>query len=308
MRWRPQPVPFGLGRRRGPSTRLRRPQSRAPHPVPEPGAKAQLCRKISELTSDPVPPAATVGVVVSRRLRGRQGGRRAQDEPCAGRRRPARRAAGPADAAGRGRTATAVPAPAAPGPLSVAEALLSGAAELAQQMGREVPRRVRTMLRGRGGAAAPRPPSMLRDQPKLPWRGPLTPGRSFSWVSVPLDDGQVDRAHDLRDRERRGVRRRRRGDPRVSPSPRACRPSGRSSRTSRRRCAAKPTGRLWGTTATSRTVALPTHIADPLERLHESQAQTKPSGSASTAGRCSGRSGSTLHRRSCCDRCCGSPG
>ena len=30
-----------------------------------------------------------------------------------------------------------------------------------------------------------------------------------------------------------------------------------------------------GTTATSRTVALPTHIADPLERLRESQAQTK---------------------------------
>ena len=186
MRWRPQPVPFGLGRPAwtvDPGFDVRNHVHRTR--VPEPGTKAQLCRKISELTSDPVPRPATVGVVVSRRLRGRQGGRRAQDEPCAGRRRPARRAAGPADAAGRGRTTTAVPAPAAPGPLSVAEALLSGAAELAQQMGREVPRRVRTMLRGRGGAAAPRPPSMLRDQPKLPWRGPLTPGRSFSWVSVP---------------------------------------------------------------------------------------------------------------------------
>nr|HRD12567.1 wax ester/triacylglycerol synthase family O-acyltransferase [Mycobacterium sp.] len=57
MRWRPQPVPFGLGRPAwtvDPGFDVRNHVHRTR--VPEPGTKAQLCRKISELTSDPVPP------------------------------------------------------------------------------------------------------------------------------------------------------------------------------------------------------------------------------------------------------------
>ncbi|MCB0935792.1 MAG: DUF1298 domain-containing protein [Mycobacterium sp.] len=276
MRWRPQPVPFGLGRPAwtvDPGFDVRNHVHRTR--VPEPGTKAQLCRKISELTSDPVPPGRPPWELWF--LDGYEGGKvvaalKMNHALADGGRlvelldlltRPA-----------AGVPPTAVPAPAAPGPLSVAEALLSGAAELAQQMGREVPRRVRTMLRGRGGAAAPRPPSMLRDQPKLPWRGPLTPGRSFSWVSVPLDEVKSI-AHTISGTVNAAVFAVAAGAIReclLAEGLPAERPVIAN-------VAAKVRGetdrRLWGTTATSRTVALPTHIADPLERLHESQAQTK---------------------------------
>ncbi len=276
MRWRPQPVPFGLGRpawTNDPGFDVRNHVHRAR--VPKPGTKAQLCRKISEVTSDPVPPGRPpwelwfldgyegTKVVAALKMNHAlaDGGRLVELLD-----RLSRPDSGAAP--------TAIPVPDAPGPLTVAEALLAGAAELAQQVGREVPRRVRTMLRGRGGAAAPRPPSLVRDQPKLPWRGPLTPGRCFSWVSVPLDDVRAI-AHAISGTVNAAVFAIAAGAIReclVVEGLATDRPVVAN-------VAAKVHGetdsRLWGTTATSRTVALPTHIADPLERLRESQAQTK---------------------------------
>ncbi len=57
MQWRPQPVPFGLGRPLWVTDSgfdIRNHIRRAR--LPEPGTKAQLCRTISEATSDPIPP------------------------------------------------------------------------------------------------------------------------------------------------------------------------------------------------------------------------------------------------------------
>lgn len=57
MQWRPHPVPFGLGRPAwvaDPGFDIRNHIHRTR--VPQPGTKAQLCRTISEVTSEPVPP------------------------------------------------------------------------------------------------------------------------------------------------------------------------------------------------------------------------------------------------------------
>ena len=277
MRWRPQSVPFGLGRPAwtiDPDFDVRNHVHRAR--VPEPGTKAQLCRKISEVTSEPIPSGrppwelwffdgyqgrkVVAALKMSHALA--DGGRLVELLDLLAR----------PDA---GAPPTAVPAPEAPGPLTVAEGLLAGAAELAQQIGHEVPRRVRTMLRGRGGGGAPRrPPSLVRDQPKLPWRGPLTPGRSFSWVSVPLDDVKAI-AHAISGTVNAAVFAVAAGAIReclLAEGLAVDRPVVANVAAKVR---GENDGRLWGTTATSRTVALPTHLADPLARLRESQAQTR---------------------------------
>jgi hypothetical protein len=122
---------------------------------------------------------------------------------------------------------------------------------------------------------------MLR-APKMPWRGPLTPPRSFSWVSLSLGEvkeiakvisGTVNdvifaivagavreclaEAGMLQDR------------PVVANAAAKSRKEGDT--------------RLWGTSATSVAFALPTHVADPLERLnaaHEQNAAVKAQAAA----------------------------
>lgn len=276
MQWRPHPVPFGLGRPAwvaDPGFDIRNHVHRT-H-VPKPGTKPQLCRTISAVTSEPVPPnqppwelwfiegydGGKVVAALKMNHALADGGRLVelldrltQPDP--------------------GAAPDVVPVPHPPAALSGVDALLASAAELADQVRHAVPRRLRSIWQARGGDPAPRTPSIVREQPKLPWRGPLTPGRSFSWVSVPLNDakamaqtvsGTVNavvfaiaagaiREYLLAE----GLPTER---PVVGNAAAKVRGDG--------------DGRLWGTSATNRTFALPTHLADPLARLHEAQVQTK---------------------------------
>jgi diacylglycerol O-acyltransferase / wax synthase len=190
MQWRPQPVPFGLGRPTwvtDPGFDIRNHVRRAR--LPRPGTKAQLCHKISEATSDPIPPGrppwelwfiegyegSKIVAALKMNHALADGGRLVELLDLLSHPDP-------------GAPPGAVPVPRAPDAAEGADALRSGIAELVHQFRHALPRRVHAMWQARGSASAPRSPSMLRDQPKLPWRGPLTPGRSFSWVSVPLDE------------------------------------------------------------------------------------------------------------------------
>jgi hypothetical protein len=115
---------------------------------------------------------------------------------------------------------------------------------------------------------------LLRDQPKLPWRGPLTPPRSFSWVSLPLD-------------EVKGISKVVSGTVNdvvfaiVAGAVREClaKEGMLSDRPAIANTAAKVSregdNRLWGTAATNRAFKLPTHLGDPLERLRAAHVQSE---------------------------------
>jgi WS/DGAT/MGAT family acyltransferase len=276
MQWRPRPMPLGLGRPvwvTDPGFDIRNHVYRTR--IPEPGTKAQLCRKISEVTSEPVPPnrppwelwfiegyqgnKVVAALKMNHALA--DGGRLVELLDLLS--RPA-----------RGARPSTVPVPHAPEALTGVDALLAGAAELADQVRHAVPRRLRTMWVARGGGPAPRPPSLVREQPKLPWRGPLTPGRSFSWVSVPLDDVKAI-AHAVSGTVNAVVFATAAGairDYLLAEGMATDRPVVGNAAAKVR---GDGDGRLWGTSATNRTFALPTHLADPLARLREAQVQTK---------------------------------
>ncbi|MGO9100575.1 MAG: wax ester/triacylglycerol synthase family O-acyltransferase [Mycobacterium sp.] len=148
--------------------------------------------------------------------------------------------------------------------------------QVARELLREVPRLVNVMrkakIKRRKPVSQVKPPSMVR-APPLPWRGPLTAGRSFSYVTIPLPEvkavgrtvgGTVNdvvfacvagavrsylaERNELTDRPvvaTTVAKNRRESDP-----------------------------RLWGNAVTTRVFGLPTHIADPLERLKAAQAQS----------------------------------
>ncbi|MBX7432629.1 WS/DGAT domain-containing protein [Mycobacterium sp. Y57] len=280
MRWRARPMLFGLSRPvwiTDPDFDVRNHLRHAR--LPEPGSKTQLCRMISEVASDPVRPGqppwelwflegyegGKVVAVLKMNHALADGGRFVElldylSHP------------GPDEAT------VAPPIPHPPEVLSGTDALRSGVRELWHQIGHEVPRRIRAIRAGHASAggrpAAPRPPSMLRDQPKLPWRGPLTPGRSFSWVSVPLDEvkemakavsGTVNAvifaiaAGAVREYLIEA------GIPTDRPVV-----ANAAAKVFR-----QDDTRLWGTAATNRTFSLPTHLADPVERLRAATVQTK---------------------------------
>ncbi len=280
MQWRAQSVPLGLGRPTwitDPAFDVRKHLRHAR--LPEPGTKTQLCHMIGEAASDPVPPGqppwelwffegyegSKVVAVLKMNHALADGGRFVElldllSHPGPG---------GPTGAA---------PVPHAPGPQSGVDALRDGSRALWHDYRRELPRRLRAIRAGRatarGSTPVPRPPSMMRDQLTLPWRGPLTPGRSFSWVSLPLDEikemakavsATVNAvvfaivAGAVREYlTEEGVR---------TDRPLVANAAAKAPR--------EGDTRLWGTAATNRTFALPTHVADPLERLREANAQTK---------------------------------
>ncbi|HTY29471.1 MAG TPA: wax ester/triacylglycerol synthase domain-containing protein [Mycobacterium sp.] len=275
MQWRLHPVPFGLGRPAwvtDPGFDVRNHVYRAR--VPEPGTKAQLCRTISEITSEPVPPGRPPwelwfiegyegGKVVAALKMNHalaDGGRLVElldllSHPDPG-------------------APNAVPVPHAPEAITGVDALTASAAELANQVRHAVPRRLRSMWQARGGDPAPRTPSLMREQPKLPWRGPLTPGRCFSWVSVPLDDVRA-MAHAVSGTVNAVVFAIAAGAIReylLAEGMPTDRPVVGNAAA---KVHGEGDGRLWGTTATNRTFALPTHLADPLARLQEAQVQTR---------------------------------
>lgn len=279
MQWRIRPVPFGLGRPvwitdAGFDVRNHVRHAR----LPEPGTKEQLCHLIGDLAGRPIPPGrppwevwfvegyegAKVVAVLKMNHALADGARFVELLDMLSRPAPG----GPVDA-------PQIPHP--PAQLSDAEALRGAGLELWNQLRREVPRRLRAMRRGRATAAGvpvPHSPSMLRDQPELPWSGPLTQGRSFSWTTIPLDEvKQMAKAHSgtvnavvfavvagaireyLADHGKPFDR------PVVANSAAKISRDGDT--------------RLWGTTATNRTFTLPTDVGDPMERLREAIVQTK---------------------------------
>jgi diacylglycerol O-acyltransferase len=275
MQWRVQSVPLGLNRPvwiTDPTFDVRNHLRHVR--LPEPGTKSQLCQKISEVASEPVRPGQPpwelwflegfegikVVAVLKMNHAIADGGTFALLLDLLS--RP---------------ESTMPPIPHPVEKLSRGKALRDATRELWHELARELPRQTVTTLRARARRrktpSPTRPPSMLRG-PKLPWRGPLTPARSFSWVSVPLGEikeiakaisGTVNDvvfaivagavrpylAEDgtLTDQPVVGIaaaKHRRDGDT-----------------------------RLWGTGATSQTFRLPTHLADPMERLRAAHVQNE---------------------------------
>jgi len=280
MQWRAQSVPLGLGRpvwitdpRFNVHNHLRHAR------LPEPGTKTQLCQKISEVASVPVPPdqppwelwffegyeGSKVVAVLKMNHALADGGRFVElldllthpgpDAPTA---------------------APPIPRPAETS--NGVDALRDGLGELWHQYRHEVPRRLHTIWQGRAAARGrppvPHSPSMLRDQPKLPWRGPLTAGRSFSWVSLPLNDvkaiakagsGTVNAV--VFAIAAGTVRQYLIEAGALTDKPVVANAAAKVSK--------EDDTDLWGTTATNRTFWLPTHLADPMQRLREATVQTK---------------------------------
>ena len=193
MQWRAQSVPLGLNRPvwiTDPAFDVRNHLRHAR--LPEPGTKTQLCRMIGEVAAEPIPPGrppwelwfmegyegTKVVAVLKMNHAMADGGTFAellelltQPEPDA---RP-----------------VAPPIPHPVTALSREDALRDGARELWQEYRHELPLRLRAIrqahAKARKSTPVPRLPSVL-GAPKVPWRGPLTPPRSFSWVSLPLDE------------------------------------------------------------------------------------------------------------------------
>jgi WS/DGAT/MGAT family acyltransferase len=277
MRWRAQFVPLGLGHPvwvPDPGYHVRNHLRRAR--LPEPGGKPELCTKIAEVASQPVPAGRPpwelwflegfegdrVVAVLKMNHALADGGTFADLLDLVTRPEP-------------GAPPIVPSIPRATAPPSRAAALRDGAGDLLRAVRHELPRRTRAVLLAytrNQKTTAQRPPSRF-GAPALPWRGPLTPARSFSWVSVPLDEvrqiahvisGTVNdvvlaivagavrqylvEEGMLTDRQviaNTAVRTRKDGDT-----------------------------RLWGTAVTALPFALPTHLSDPLERLRAAHAQT----------------------------------
>jgi diacylglycerol O-acyltransferase / wax synthase len=277
MQWKPQFVPLGLGHPAwvtDPAYNLRNHLRHAR--LPDPGTKSQLCAKIGQIASKPVPPGRPpwelwflegfegnkVVAVLKMNHALADGGTFADLLEFVTRPAPDLPPAVP-------------PLPRAAAPASSRAALRDGIRDLWQSVRHELPPRTRTFLRAYTRdkkRLAEGPPSRF-GAPELPWRGPLTPQRSFSWVSLPLDEvkqiaktisGTVNdvvfavvaqavrqclaEEGVLTDRPviaNTAVRTRREGDT-----------------------------RQWGTAVNALPFELPTHLSDPLECLRAAHAQT----------------------------------
>jgi len=277
MQWRVQSVPLGLNRPvwiTDPAFDVRNHLRHAR--LPEPGTKTQLCHMIGEVATDPIAPGrppwelwflegfegTKVVAVLKMNHAMADGGTFAElldlltsPEP--------------------GVAPTAPPIPRPVTALSRGDALRDGARELWQEYRRELPRRLRAIRQARKKARKSTPaiglPSVL-GAPKVPWRGPLTPGRSFSWVSVPLDEvKQIEKvisgtANDVvfaivagAVRECLAEQGMLTGRPALAETAAKNRQEGDT--------------HLWGTAVTTRPFALPTHLADPMERLRAAHVQ-----------------------------------
>lgn len=277
MRWRAQFVPFGLGHPvwiPDPAYDVRHHLNHAR--LPEPGTKSQLCAFIGEIAGRPVaadrPPwelwflegyeKSRVVAVLKMNHALADGGTFADLMNLLTAPAPN----GPVGAA-------AVPQPATPA--SRRAALQEGVGEYLRSLRDELPRRVRAVVRAYTrdrDKTAQRPPSRL-GAPAVPWRGPLTPERSFSWVSVPLDDvKQIARTiggtvNDVVLAVVAGaIREYLIDDGILTDRPVVANTAVRT------RGADDP--RLWGTAVTALPFELPTHLADPVQRLRAAHAQT----------------------------------
>jgi len=277
MQWRVQFVPLGLGHPvwvPDPGYHARNHLRRAG--LPEPGGKPELCKKIAEVASQPVPAGRPpwelwflegfeghrVVAVLKMNHALADGGTFADLLDLVTRPAPDMPPIAPA-------------IPRAATPTSRRAALREGTHDLLQAVRHELPRRTRAVLRAYirdKKKIAQRPPSRF-GAPPVPWRGPLTPERSFSWVSVPLDEvKQIARVipgtvNDVVLAIVAGVVR----QYLVEEGMLTERPV--IANTAVRTRKASDT-RLWGTAVTALPFELPTHLSDPLARLHAAHAQT----------------------------------
>lgn len=276
MTWRAQFVPLGLGHPLWVVDQEFDPRKQAHHDrLPEPGTKAQLCAKIAEVAGEPVPPGppwelwflegfegTKVVAVLKMSHALADGGTFAELIELVTRPQPDGRPVMPV-----------IPHAVAPG--SAVAALRDGVGDLWRTVRTELPRRtaavVRAYTRNRKSTAQ-RPPSRLGG-PSVPWRGPLTPQRSFSWLSVPLEDvRQIARAgsgtvNDVVLAVVAGAVRQFLAEADMltdRPVVAYCAVKARKSDDTR----------LWGTAVTALPFELPTHLSDPVERLRAARAQT----------------------------------
>jgi diacylglycerol O-acyltransferase / wax synthase len=277
MQWQVQFVPLGLGHPvwiTDPAYNVRNHLRHAR--LPDPGTKSQLCRKISEVASEPVPPGqppwqlwflegfegSKVVAVLKMNHALADGGTFADLLDMVTRPEP-------------GAPPIVPSIPRAAAPQNRRAALREGTHDLWWAVRHELPQRTRAVLRAYTRdkqKTAQRPPSRF-GAPKVPWRGPLTPARSFSWVSLPLDEvKQIARVisgtvNDVVLAIVAGAVR----QYLVEEAMATDRPVIANTAVRTRK---EDDTRLWGTAVTALPFELPTHLPHPLARLRAAHAQT----------------------------------
>jgi diacylglycerol O-acyltransferase / wax synthase len=277
MQWRLQSVPLGLGHPVWVTDSAFDVRNHLRHArLPDPGTKAQLCKKIGDLASEPVPPGqppwelwffegfegTKVVAVLKMNHALADGGTFADLLDLITHPDPDSPPAVP-------------PIPRAAGRTSRSAALRNGTRDLWQGVRHELPRRTQAVLqaytRDRKTLAS-KPPSRF-GAPALPWRGPLTPSRSFSWVSLPLDEvKEIAKAIPGTVNDvvlaivARTVRQYLAEEGILTDRPVIANTAVRTRK--------EGDTRLWGTAVTALPCQLPTHLSDPLECLRAAHAQT----------------------------------
>ncbi|MGO9930091.1 MAG: wax ester/triacylglycerol synthase family O-acyltransferase [Mycobacterium sp.] len=277
MRWGVQFVPLGLGHPVWITDSAFNVRNHLRHArLPDPGTKGQLCKKIGEVASQPVPAGQPpwelwflegfegnkVVAVLKMNHALADGGTFADLLDLMTRSDPNSPPIVP-------------PIPTAAARASRGAALRDGTRDLWHGVRHELPQRTRAMLRAYTRdrkTLAQRPPSRF-GAPALPWRGPLTPPRSFSWVSLPLDEvKQIAQAISGTVNDvvlaivARTVRQYLAEEGMLTDRPVIANTAVRTRK--------EGDTRLWGTAVTAVPCQLPTHLSDPLECLRAAHAQT----------------------------------
>jgi len=277
MRWRVQFVPLGLGHPAWVTDPAYNVRNHLRHArLPDPGTKSQLSKKIGEVASEPVPAGrppwelwflegfegSKVVAVLKMNHALADGGTFAELLDLMTRPEP--------------NSPPIVPSiPRAATPVSSGAALRDGTRDLWHAVRHELPQRTRVVLRAytrERNTLASRPPSRF-GAPALPWRGPLTPSRSFSWVSLPLDEvKQVAQAISGTVNDvvlaivARTVRQYLAEAGMLTERPVIANTAVRTRK--------QGDTRLWGTAVTALPCELPTHLSDPVECLRAAHSQT----------------------------------
>jgi len=277
MQWKAQFVPLGLGHPAWVTDPAYNVRNHLRHTrLPDPGTKSQLCAKIGQIASKPVPAGRPpwelwfvegfegnkfVAVLKMNHALA-DGGTFADLLDLITRPDPDSPPAAPS-------------IPRAAAPVSSGAALRDGARDLWNAARHELPPRTRAFLRAytRGKKRLAQGPPSRFGAPALPWRGPLTPQRSFSWVSLPLDEvKQVARAVSGTVNDvvfaivARAVRQCLAEEGMLTDRPVIANTAVRTRK--------RGDTRLWGTAVNALPFELPTHLSDPLECLRAAHAQT----------------------------------
>lgn len=277
MQWKPQFVPLGLGHPTWVTDPAYNVRNHLRHArLPDPGTKSQLCAKIGQIASEPVPAGRPPWELWF--VEGFEGNKVVAVLKMNHALADGGTFAGLLDLMTRPDPdlPPAVPSlPRAATRASRGTALRDGVRDLWQAVRQQLPTRTRTFLRAYTHdrkSLAQGPPSRF-GAPALPWRGPLTPQRSFSWVSLPLDEvKQIARAISGTVNDvvfaivARAVRQCLVEEGMLTDRPVIANTAVRTRK--------QGDTRLWGTAVNALPFELPTHLSDPLECLRAAHAQT----------------------------------